>query len=111
MLLSHAKWLSKMLNLIEKLLIRSICCEVRLAEEDYELQSQTLYLTDCATAVQELCKEGLPVLAYLHEENQGENQKCCSFHMRVSLSFCFLLDEKWIKIVSLHRKEILLLQN
>lgn len=72
-LLSHGKWLAKLEELIEKLRACGISCEVRLAEEGYEAEDATLYLTDCAGVVRSLLQAKLPVLAYLHEENRGED--------------------------------------
>lgn len=70
LLLSHERWLTGLEKMIEKLRACGVSCEARLAEEGYKPEAATLYLTDCASAVSKLQRAGLPVLAYLHEENR-----------------------------------------
>ncbi len=70
-LLSHGRWLAGLEKLIEKLRACGMSCEARLVEEGYEDEAETLYLTDSAVMVRVLRGQGLPVLAYLHEENRG----------------------------------------
>lgn len=73
MLLSYEERLAKLGKLIEKLQTCGVSCEARWAEEGYVSEDGTLYLTDRACMVCKLYDEGLPVLAYLHEGNRGEN--------------------------------------
>ncbi len=73
LLLSHVKWLPGLEKLIEKLCACGVSCEARLAEEGFDMAEETLYLSDHEGVVQDLCRAGIPVLAYLHEENRGED--------------------------------------
>lgn len=73
LLLSHAKWLAGLEKLIEKLCACGVSCEAKLAEGGFDIEEETLYLSDHGPMVRELCRAGMPVLAYLHEENRGED--------------------------------------
>lgn len=73
LLLSHVKWLPGLEKLIEKLCACGVSCEARLAEEGFDMEEELLYLSDSSPAVRELSEMGVPVLAYLHEENRGED--------------------------------------
>lgn len=73
LLLSHGKRLAVFGKLLEKVQEQGITCEALLAEEEHREEAQTLYITDSAAVVEKLMGQNLPVLAYLHEENRGED--------------------------------------
>lgn len=70
LLLSHGKWLMGLVDFIDKLQSAGVVCEARLAEESFEAETETLYITDCEETAKALLQEALPMLVYLHEENR-----------------------------------------
>lgn len=72
-LLSDAKYFVAFLNLIEKLQDAKIACEVLLSEEEFPHEEASLYITDCPVCLQKIKNQGLPSLAYLHEDNRNQN--------------------------------------
>lgn len=73
LLLSHGKRLAVFGELLKKVQEQGVMCEALLAEEEYREEAETLYITDSAMVVKRLMGQSLPVLAYLHEENRGED--------------------------------------
>lgn len=71
-ILSHAGWLAGFGGLVEDLKNREVMCTAMLAEEEYPLKENTLYITDYAVTLQDIVEKNLPVAVYLHEDNKEE---------------------------------------
>jgi len=72
-ILSHAGWLAGFGGLVEDLKQRGVVCAAMLAQEEYPVKENALYITDNAITLQSLLEKELPVAVYLHEGNQKES--------------------------------------
>ena len=71
-ILSHAGWLAGFGGLVEDLKNREVMCTAMLAEEEYPVKENALYITDYAVTLQDIVEKNLPVAVYLHEDNKEE---------------------------------------
>ena len=71
-ILSHAGWLAGFGGLVEDLKNREVMCTAMLAEEEYPVKENALYITDHAVTLQDIVEKNLPVAVYLHEDNKEE---------------------------------------
>ncbi len=71
--LTDGALMAHFVELIEKLQDVGIAVEALLTEERAERRDNTLYITDSGACASWLKEENLPILAYLHENNQGED--------------------------------------
>lgn len=71
-ILSHAGWLAGFGGLVEDLKNCEVMCTAMLAEEEYPVKENALYITDHAVTLQDIVEKNLPVAVYLHEDNKEE---------------------------------------
>lgn len=72
-ILSHAGWLAGFGGLVEDLKNREVMCTAMLAEEEYPVKENALYITDHAVILQGVAQNALPVVVYLHAGNRGDD--------------------------------------
>ncbi len=73
LILSHGNRLRGFGGLVKELQEKGISCAAMLAEEEYPLESEALYITDCRKTLMQLTEEGFAVAVYLHEGNRQED--------------------------------------
>lgn len=71
-ILSNGNRLAGFGELVKDLKCHGAICSAMLAEEEYPIKENTLYITDSAETLQRLVEKELPVAVYLHEGNRQD---------------------------------------
>ena len=79
MILSHGRFLKPLFGPVELLEARGIGCEALLAEEEYSVCPESLYITDHEAVLRDLLQRGLPAVAYLHEGNREQDLSAAKY--------------------------------
>lgn len=91
-ILSHGRYLSPFIGLMNCLQETGIACEAMLAGEEYPIEQEALYITDDEGILKHLLEWKLPVAVYLHEQNRCRDLSAAryAFEMPESLDVVYL---------------------
>lgn len=91
-ILSHGRYLSPFIGLMNCLQETGIACEAMLAGEEYPIEQEALYITDDEGILKHLLEWKLPVAVYLHEQNRCGDLSAAryAFEMPESLDVVYL---------------------
>ncbi len=73
LILSYGNRLAGFGGLVKDLKSHGVVCSAMLAEEEYPVKENTLYITDSAETLQSIVEKELPVAVYLHAGNREES--------------------------------------
>lgn len=73
LILSYGNRLAGFGGLVKDLKSHGVVCSAMLAEEEYPVKENTLYITDSAETLQSIVEKELPVAVYLHSGNREES--------------------------------------
>lgn len=83
LILSHGQYLEYFLPTIRLLKEKGVFCEALLAQEEYSVMEECLYITDDADVLKDLLAKELPVVAYLHENNKGRDMSGAKYAFEI----------------------------